>query len=924
VPDAQAAKPVGDGRQELADWFHVPHWESLPPAVARAGDGARWLLFADTEGVADALSRALAERGDEVIVVRRGDGFAACPDGTYRVNPEDAADYATLLSRLRDRPPTKIVHLWLVAERPADPLDEHAVATATRDGFTSLLALAKALGAQTLTEPVTVAVVSSEMHAIAGTDAAQPGKALALGPVGVLPLEDPRVTCRAIDLARPAEAAGAVSRLLAELDREVDGPTGFDVVALRGRLHLRRTFRQAPLPPDGVPRLRPGGTYLITGGLGGIGLSVAAYLAENFQANLVLVGRTALPPRAEWDSCTGETAERVRAVRRLEEHGANVLVAAADVTDAGQVTGVVRQAVERFGGLNGVVHAAGVPGGGLIQLKDAATAAEVLAPKVTGTLALRRACLGLPLDFVVLCSSGIAVTGGTGQVDYAAANSFLDAVGHHEPGVVSVNWDAWRDIGMAAKTIDPGGRTVAHPFLERRLTAGRTSVYVAHFDATRSWLVDEHRMLGRPVVPGVGHFELVRAAYCDDRERGDAGVELTDVTFYTPIVVPGDGRREVRVVLEHEADGTTFAVVSAHGDRWQLHSTGRVGELTADRPGPVDVGRVSAGLRDAGKPAGTGPMGFGARSQCLSRMWAGDGRFLARLDLAEPYRDEVAGLPLHPALLDIASAFVGVHHAAEFRIPLSYGALRVFAPLEASVLSYQEYRDGDRAGKETVTSDFTITDLAGNVLVRAENFVLKRVHDLDERLRAAHDAAPDKVRFHERPMPHDAESAGFLQSALESGMTAAEGTEVFARVLASGAGGQVLVSTRPLDTVTEQIARARAVPAAAGAPAASAELHPRPALLTPYEAPRDGLEESLVPIWQDLLGVDKIGVHDNFFELGGHSLLGLQLVPKLRDGFGVDLPIGTIFDALTVAGLADALRAGGAGEPQPQLMESHV
>ncbi|GII54384.1 hypothetical protein Pth03_27730 [Planotetraspora thailandica] len=922
------------GQRDLADWFHIPHWESLPPTPAQVTEGETWLLFADEAGVADRLARLLAERGAAPVTVRRGDGFAVKPDGTYTVNPADAGDYAALLRELTaaGRFPARIVHLWLVSERPGDALAAQTVADATRDGFAGLLALAQAHGreAAPVEVPVEVAVVSSEMHAIVEGDRSQPAKSLALGPVRVWPLENPQVICRSIDLADPSPASA--DRLLDELGRGVEARTGADVMAIRGGLHLRQTFRPVHLvQPAGTRRFRRGGTYLITGGLGGIGLSVAAYLAEHVQANLVLTGRTALPPRAEWDQWAGrdgETAERIRSVLRLEELGAGVMVAAADVTDAGQVGEVVRQAVERFGALHGVVHAAGVPGGGLIQLKDAGSAAAVLAPKVAGALALRHACAGMQLDFVLQCSSGIAVTGGIGQVDYASANSFLDALAHHEPGMVSVNWDAWKNVGMAAKSITPAREPVRHPFLERRLAEGRFSVYVTHFDAEQSWLVDEHRMLGRPVVPGVGHLELVRAAFCDDHGRGDQvgeqGVELTDVTFHTPIVIPDDGRRQVRVVLEKDAEGAAFAVVSAHRDgsgaeRWQLHSTGRIGELTAERPAPLDIAATTADLRDIGRPDGGGPMGFGARSKCLTRMHVGDDRFLARLDLAEQFRGEVSGLPLHPALMDIATAFVGVHHAKEFRIPISYGRLRVFAPLTASVYSHLEYGDGDRAGKETVTSDVTITDLDGRVLVRAERFVLKRVHDLDERLRVAHDATAGKVTFYDLPAMHDGdrpESAGFLQTALGHGMTPTEGTEAFARILSSGTGPQVLVSTRSLAAVTEQVAQARAVPAAAGGirESAPAVLHPRPGLLTPYEAPRDGVEERLAVVWQELLGVEKVGVHDNFFELGGHSLLGLQLVPKLREAFGVELAIGTIFDALTVAGLAAAVRAAGVAD----------
>lgn len=949
-----------DGQRELADWFHVPEWEALPPAPTAAGDRepARWLVFADELGLGDRLVRRLAERGERAVVVRRGEDFTVCADGSYLIDPGDGDHYAELLRRLEDdETPIRIAHLWLVGAEPADPADRTAVEAALRDGFVSLVSLAQAVGRRTRTETIEVSVISSGAHAFAETERSQPGKALALGPCRVWPLENPSVTCRAIDIGTPADTTAAhriADRLLAEMDRPIRSDSGVEILALRGRHRWAQTFRSVRLDaPARQGLFRDGGTYLITGGLGGIGLALATHLADTVQANLVLVGRSGLPPREEWPKWAARpagdpVADRVRAVQRLESAGATVLVAQADVTDATRMSAVVQEAVERFGAIHGVVHAAGVPGGGLIQLKDPGSAIAVLAPKVLGALTLRRACEQLTLDFFVMCSSGIAVTGGVGQVDYCAANAFLDALAHHdeEAGrwpVVSINWDAWREVGMAARVIGGAGdepgldRRMRHPFLDGRLAADdRYSVYVGFFDAG-SWLVDEHRMLGRPVVPGVGHLELVRAAFADDRGH-EHGIELTDVTFYTPIVVPEDGRVEVRVVLERDdADGdgrgARYAVVSSRSDRdpgeprqWQLHSSGRVAPLGPAERRRLDVTTLIArpGMRDMGRPVHEGPMGFGARSHCLERMWAGDGEFLARLALPPMFASDLEHLRLHPALMDISTAFVGLHHAKEFRIPISYGRIRVFAPLPAHVYSHQVYRDGDQVGKETVTSDVTITDLNGDELVRAEEFVLKKVHDLDGRLTAAERATPGEVEIYRHPVVsgggrgRTGASADFLRTALDHGMSPRQGTEVFERILAHGLRPQVLVSTRDLATVLDGIARARHTDDAglSGSPAetTSGARHPRPDLLTPYEAPRDPLEERLASLWQELLGVEKVGIHDHFFELGGHSLLGLQLVARLRAAFAVDLPVGAIFDALTVADLAGVLRQAGTAE----------
>jgi NAD(P)-dependent dehydrogenase (short-subunit alcohol dehydrogenase family)/acyl carrier protein len=131
--------------------------------------------------------------------------------------------------------------------------------------------------------------------------------------------------------------------------------------------------------------------------------------------------------------------------------------------------GVVAEARTRFGPIQGLIHSAGVAGGGIIQLKDPEVAARVMAPKLQGTLVLDEALRQEPLDFRVLCSSTAAIVGGFGQVDYCAANAFLDAYAHSAraaagPPTYSVNWDTWRDVGMAVNTPVSGAMQIRRDF----------------------------------------------------------------------------------------------------------------------------------------------------------------------------------------------------------------------------------------------------------------------------------------------------------------------------------------------------------------------------------------------------------------------------------------------------------------------------
>ncbi|MEO3812460.1 type I polyketide synthase [Sphaerisporangium sp. B11E5] len=203
-----------------------------------------------------------------------------------------------------------------------------------------------------------------------------------------------------------------------------------------------------------VPGPRRGGVYLITGGLGAVGMALARQLAGEYAANLILLGRTPLPPRERWAAVLCDEAavpglrRRLRDVFELERLGAEVTVVSGDVADQTVVRQAVDLAKERYGGLDGVLHAAGVPGAGLTRFTTTAGIDQVLAPKVAGTRALLRELRGEQVGFVVLFSStDVATGGGTGRLASCAANAYLDASAYARPlpgtRVVSIGWGEW-------------------------------------------------------------------------------------------------------------------------------------------------------------------------------------------------------------------------------------------------------------------------------------------------------------------------------------------------------------------------------------------------------------------------------------------------------------------------------------------------
>ena len=942
------APPGDDARRELADWFYLPSWRrSLPPPRALPEGG--FLIFGEQSGEqGGSLTAAVAARlraaGRPVAIAVPGPRFAVLGDDLFALRPGEPEDCEALWAALAaagQGPPT-ILHLWSAGE----PAGGAAGADAELErGFYSLLALAGALARSAGGAPLDLWVVSRGVHDVAGGEAVVPERAALLGPCRVIPLELPHVACRALDLALDAAAGEAADRLLAEVaarPREA-------VLAYRGRQRWSEDFEPARLaaPGSNAP-VRPGGVYLVTGGLGGVGHALARWLAAR-GGRLVLLGRSELPPRGDWDellatAAAGDAAvepvaRRLRRLRDLEESGAEVMWAAADVADRAALARVKGAAIDRFGAVHGVVHAAGVPGGGVLALRRRAEAAAVLAPKVQGTRALAEVFPPEELDVFVLCSSLNSVLGAYGQADYCAANAYLDAFAAARPGrVLSIAWDRWDEAGMAAEAAPatdprwaplPDGVPVRHPLLDRRLAAaGGQESYLTRLSAARHWVLDEHRLGGVPLLPGTAYLELARAAAADALGDPRAAMEIRHTTFVAPLAVPDGEARDVLTLLRPVEDGWEFRVLSRAGDgagpRWREHAAGEIAPLAAPPVMPPVMPPVDEGLpalsdllaaiplaplpelpedgAGAAAPGAPPAIAFGPRwRRALSGVGQTGGELLARLELPAELAAEVGDFALHPALLDLATGFA---HAADPAaaaagpyFPFSYSGLRLYAPLPAVFYSHVRRMTpsaGDDGEAPLRRYSVTLYGPAGEVLSTVAEYAFRR-------------AAPAALE-------EAAATEGLTKiapPAAERGMSSAEGVEAFARALAGVELPQVLVSVRDL--------RARAAAAAArtaesllaelaelGAPPRAGERHPRPPLSAGYVAPEGPLEEALAEIWQQLLGIERIGAHDDFFELGGDSVVGLRIAALAR-GRGLALSPNELFSHPTVAALAARL-----------------
>jgi NAD(P)-dependent dehydrogenase (short-subunit alcohol dehydrogenase family) len=426
-----------------------------------------WLLFSDDYGIGDRVAERLLERGQDVITVKIGKRFERIGERVYALNPRQRDGYEALLAELSElrSVPNKIAHFWNVTPNDQVRSGPEFFEDTQASGFYSLLFLARALGRRNVTDLLRLWVVSTNLQEVTGEELLCPEKATLLGPCQVIPQEYPNIACHSLDVIIPESAKppakiiddSLVDRFVAEFFANKHDSRA---IAYRGNHRWELSYEQAFSEDFGqsLIRLRQGGVYLITGGLGKIGLTLAEYLARTAQAKLILIGRSDFPARSGWDQWLASHGEqdqvssKIRKLTEIEKAGGEVLVLSANVANERQMQKAIAKADDRFGLIHGVIHAAGEVGEKAIRTVQEMNPSDCdsqFQAKIHGLNVLAGAFQGRELDFFLLQSSLSSVLGGLGFAAYSAANHYLDAFARKQGQMnsarwVSVNWDGWR------------------------------------------------------------------------------------------------------------------------------------------------------------------------------------------------------------------------------------------------------------------------------------------------------------------------------------------------------------------------------------------------------------------------------------------------------------------------------------------------
>ncbi len=521
------------GRDEI-DWVYRPSWVHQPTpsadATRRLLDGP-WLIFADESGVGSRLATLLEQRGTPCVVVRAGKQFVCESEGRYQIDPGSPQDFSRLMDATGNTSADGyrgVVYLWAL-DQPADPrrmVDSDC-------SCAGALYLVQALARAGCKKGLDLCLVTRGAQAVEGG-----GRPLNVwqtplwGFARTVALEYPEIKCLRVDLA-PDSGVEQARSLFDELCLDSDESE----IALRGdRRFVLRWERQALQTPASVP-VRSDATYLVTGGTGGLGLHVAAWLVEQGARHLVLLSRR---------GAISEDARR--AVAQWSERGIHVEVAAADVGQEADLSQVFARIRAGMPALRGIVHAAGARDDGVLERLSWARFKSVLQAKAIGVWNLHRQTMDLPLDFFLGFSSIASLLGSPGQANYAAANAFLDGLMHDRCAVnlpgLAVNWGPWDDVGM----------TAALSSSEQRALARRG---LMSLDASEA-------VLAIPSLIRSGEAQLAAARIDWPLYLGEVGREADATTFaalFHPGEEPHGGQTSFRVRLEQTPEEQRYHVL---------------------------------------------------------------------------------------------------------------------------------------------------------------------------------------------------------------------------------------------------------------------------------------------------------------------------------------------------------------------------
>jgi len=544
------------------------------------------------------------------------------------------------------------------------------------------------------------------------------------------------------------------------------------------------------------------------------------------------------------------------------------------------------------------------------------------------------------LDFIVLFSSLNAITGGFGQMDYSAANAFLDAFAQaHDrykgTRIISIDWDRWPGIGMASGMLQGSDVEMLpiHPLLGKCVLDKEDKViYSNELCPENDWVLSEHLVLGVPTIAGTTYLEMARAAFEDI--TGNNSCEISEVLFLNPLAVKPGNKRNIYTVLMKNEDFYSFEIISRSNSddsdksNWIVHIRGRIAAFVKEIEKVYEIEELKKKCctktlysRDEHYSISESFISFGGRWRSLKNFSINENIGLVEVELDRDFIADLNSFKLHPALLDVATGAVRLATGGNY-LPFSYGKLEIYEALPPRIYGYIRFKDDYNSLSEIITCDIDIVGDNGALLSAIQNFSMKLISESSaENIREIQSSGTQQE--HSAPLIKlieevTANGRGILQE----GISVKEGLIAFDHIINGCFKPQIVVSPKDINTAMKQanyVAQPGILDNLISAEVYR-ERHPRPEMENEYVPPKNETEKNLAKVWEDVLCIDKVGIHDEFFALGGDSLLLIQLHTKIKENFTTDIAVVDLYKYNTIALLSKYL-AGSNQEVVPVFTE---
>ena len=950
--DGAKAKSEIKKKPDINQWFYIPGWKRTAPperipvngmAAADESSGKScWLLFTDEEGLCHEINKELNVAGITSFRVKKGKEFARERE-EFILDPGRKEDYIQLIKALKSENwnPGNIIFAWNYGQKPqAGHLHPLQAEQLSVDNFYGPLYLEQALINEGFIKDIFLIFVVNHLYDVTGEPVLAPEKALAIGPVRVIAKEHPGIIARLIDLpsvSGPEQFKELGSAVIGECRLAADE----NIVAYRHGYRWVEDFTTVCPENGGLTEksLTNNGVYMITGGVSGIGMELAKFIARSVKATLALTHRSPFPPRSEWQRIAESAAPhdqgamRVRDIMELESLGATVILSQLDASDYEGTKTFLDYIEKEAGPVIGVLHSAGMPGAGVIALKDKEQADLVLKSKLNGTLILHDIFKERKLDFFFLFSSISSIFGEAARIDYCGSNSFMDSFAHYRKrltgdGTLSINWGQWGVVGMGAswekskaekKQLLQSGKALSQTdirndiSLELQSSDNDQEIYHVEIDPERDWILSSHRLSGKPAFIGVSTLEILNRFI---RIKDPAGhLEVLTLSFVTPLVYEAGIHRKVRLLVKPSGDVMSFRLSSkaeageSAREVWMDHVKGefRISEDVSSEI--IDIQAISKRiggetdylhhflevLNDEGRPL----LKYDNRWDCKLSNQSNGQEFLIEIKLRDEFLDDLKYFSIHPALIDVATSCSISKIDLRLYLPYSYKNIVVCHPLPAHFWCYAQLSDNWKTEDEEMKFVVKIIDSENRLHMSIGQVSFKRL--MQNMGKVSH--VPSKEAT-QKPAQEMSPFVG------KNDILPEEGIEVFKRLLTFNQFPQLVISTTDLnqDIIEERPSyKKREKQEKEEEKNEGASVYERPQLSTPFEAPSNEIEMAVAGIWKGILGIDKIGVNDTFMELGGNSLLAIQTISNIADEFDLELQPNVFFENPTVKGLSDRI-----------------